>query len=221
MTDAGFLKPRLRLENAAVARGGRVLLAGLTAKFDAGSVTHLSGANGIGKSTLLRAAAGMTPFSAGRCQLQLGDKALEAADMIHLLDDRTAFKPADTLEAAIRFLLSVTSIMPVTDSAFYAAADRFDISYELTLPVRFLSSGQRRRGQLLYMWLAGKPVWLLDEPFSALDTGGQETARQAIADHSDRGGIVLIAHHGVVSGADIVDLSTYQPTPDEGDSALW
>ena len=173
----------LRIDNVAILRGNHLVLRGFSLDVQSGAIIWLRGANGSGKSTLLRALCGLLPLSGGT---------IDRVGRIAMTDDAIGLDTDQTLEQALRFW----SRMDGTNAAAAEAAlEALDLVPLAELPVRLLSAGQRRRGSLARMIASGAPIWLLDEPYNALDEANVVRLDTAIAAHSAQGGIALIASH--------------------------
>jgi len=181
----------LQLEGVACTRGERVLFKGLDVCVAAGGIVWLRGANGRGKTTLLRTLAGLSAPAAGRI-LRTGVVAdwplLYLAHANGMKDDLTAFE-------SLRFLLRLGGHELPRDR-IDAALDRFGMADRRDAPVRTLSQGQRRRVALARLAATEAPaLWLLDEPYDALDADGTATLDTVLAAHAKRGGIVVLTSH--------------------------
>ncbi len=173
------MSPLLRLENVACLRGHRLLFEGLELALEAGGAAVVTGANGAGKSSLLRIAAGLLRPSAGR---------VERARLA-LADERTALDERQTLGAALGFWAR-------TDGAGADEGLRaMGLSGLERVPVRMLSTGQRKRAVLARVISGRAPLWLLDEPANGLDEEGRELLARAMAAHRAEGGAILAATH--------------------------
>jgi heme exporter protein A len=175
VTDA-----RVVLEEVACVRGGRLLFEGLSLTLPAGGAALLTGPNGAGKSSLLRLVAGLLRPAAGR---------VTCRGAVGLQDERHALDPELTLARALGFWAALDG----GDARAGIAAMRLDELKEV--PVRLLSTGQRRRGALARVIASRAAVWLLDEPANGLDADAASALDAALAAHRRRGGIVLAASH--------------------------
>jgi heme exporter protein A len=171
----------LAVEGAALVRGGRLLFEGLDFALGAGEAVHVTGANGSGKSSLIRMVAGLLKPSAGR---------VKRSD-IALADEGLALDR----ELALRRALAFWNASGV-DEALAA----FDLERLADVPVRLLSTGQARRARLARVLASGAPLWLLDEPLSGLDATGVTLLSQAMATHRATGGAILAASHVPLHG---------------------
>jgi heme exporter protein A len=175
---------RLAFEHVACLRGGRLLFEGLSFALDAGEAALVIGPNGIGKSSLLRIAAGLLPPAAGRV-VRDGGLAL-AAEAAALDAERLP------LAKALYFWARLDG-RDAADVARALAAVGLGAIDEV--PVPMLSTGQRRRATLARVIASNAPIWLLDEPASGLDTASLDALAAAMAAHRANGGIVLAASH--------------------------
>jgi heme exporter protein A len=169
---------RLVAEDLACRRGDRLLLRGVRFALEPGEALHLAGPNGIGKSSLLRILAGlMRPFA--------GHVAVQGA--VALSDERLPLDGHRPLGAALAFWQRL-------DGAPEARAD-FGLEDLAEVPVRYLSTGQRKRAALACLATSGAGIWLLDEPLNGLDLHWASVAQAAIEAHRAAGGIAVVASH--------------------------
>ncbi len=183
-------------------RGDHRLFEELDLALAPGSVTWLRGRNGCGKTSLLRLLAGLATPTAGA--LQFAGIALRGAPPawrrgLVYIAHHSALKDDLTAAEALRFLVELQGQRTAAE-ALDAALDRLGVGVCRDAPVRTLSQGQRRRVALARLALAlDAPLWLLDEPFDALDAGGIEALNALLALHAARGGATLLTSHQPLS----------------------
>jgi heme exporter protein A len=153
-----------------------------------GQCVELRGANGAGKSSLLRLIAGLVPKAAGTLQFEGHD---DFATRLHTIAHQDAMKPAMTVSENLRFW---AGLLGGTTIAHALAAFKLEALADET--VQLLSAGQRRRLALSRLFLAQRPLWLLDEPMTALDAATQEQLRAHMKAHLKDGGLIVVATHG-------------------------
>lgn len=187
-------------------RGGRLVLAEVSFRLEPGQVLQVTGRNGTGKSTLLRALAGFLPLHAGRIRLErpgAPDEGTPVSELTHYVGHADGLKAAltarDNLDAAAA--LAGDPALPPE-----AALDRLGLAHVIDLPVAYLSAGQRRRVALARLLAAARPLWLLDEPATALDQGSQAMLAALMAEHRAAGGLIVAATHAPLGLADLRDL---------------
>jgi heme exporter protein A len=173
----------LTLTGLACRRGGRLLFDDLDLALAAGDAALITGANGAGKSSFLRIIAGLLPPTAG---------VVSAQGTIGWLGEAAALDARLTLGTALGFWARVDGR---DDSAVAIALDRIGIGALAEVPVRMLSTGQRRRAAIARVLASGADLWLLDEPGSGLDDAALAALGETIAAHRAQGGIVLAATH--------------------------
>jgi heme exporter protein A len=183
---------RLELRGLGVRRGGRRLFSGLSLSLAAGEACALTGANGAGKTSLLRAVAGLVGLEAGEIAFGKLDATEARGAGLHLIGHQDGLKPARTTREELDFW-SVWS--GGTAASAEAAAKALDLTTLLDLEVRRLSAGQRRRLALARLLAAPRPLWLLDEPLSPLDAGWRSRFGTMMQAHLAGGGLILAAVH--------------------------
>jgi heme exporter protein A len=170
----------LDLRGVACIRGGRLLFEGLDLILEPGGAALVAGPNGAGKSSLIRIAAGLLAVAAGK---------VERGGPAALADEGLALDPKLGLARALRFWSGLDGSEP--DQALAAMG----LTAIAEVPVRMLSTGQRKRAVLARTLASGAPLWLLDEPANGLDGDGQARLEAAMAAHRDGGGAILAASH--------------------------
>jgi len=183
---------QLLLKDAAVRRGGRLLFEGVSLDLAAGEACALTGANGSGKTSLLRAVAGLVRLEAGEIGFGGADPAEARGEGLHLVGHADGLKAARTAREELTFWSRWTG---GATAAIQEAAEALDLVPLLDLEVRRLSAGQRRRLALARMLAAPRPLWLLDEPLSPLDARWREGFGALMKRHLDGGGLILAAVH--------------------------
>ena len=191
-------------------RGGRMLFRSLSFSLRGGELLRVAGANGSGKTSLLRILCGLLPPSAGEVRWNSkGISALREDYSRELVYIGHAQAVKEDLSAAENLSIACAIAgTPVDDEAVAAALARFDMR-ESQL-VRRLSQGQRRRASLARLALsAARPLWLLDEPFSALDAEGVSVLNRLIGEHANRGGAIVFTTHQDpgISATRVIELS--------------
>jgi heme exporter protein A len=172
----------LRFKDVACARGGRLLFEGVSFSLKAGDAGLVTGPNGTGKSSLLRVAAGLLDTSQGSVTRQGG---------IALADENLALDRELPLGDALAFWARLDGSM----TGLGTALETFGITHLAPVPVRMLSTGQRKRAVLARVAASGAAIWLLDEPTNGLDAEAVGRLERACKAHQAGGGIVLAATH--------------------------
>ena len=175
----------LAFRDVACVRGGRALFTGLTFGIGAGEALVVTGPNGTGKSSLLRLAAGLLAPAAGT---------VTRFAHLALMAEHAALDRERTLGQALGFWAALDRTAHGAHEVA-AALDAVALAHLAAVPVRLLSTGQRRRAALARVLVSAAPVWLLDEPANGLDFAAVERLEALIAAHRDAGGCVLVATH--------------------------
>ena len=173
-------------------RGGREVFAGLDFEASPGEALAVTGANGTGKTSLLRLIAGLLPMAGGSIVLEEGESELTLAEQAHYLGHRDALKPALTVSENLSFWGDFLG-----GAAFDARESLAGVGLDhaAQLPAAYLSAGQRRRLSIARLLAVRRPVWLLDEPTNALDVAGQSMFVTLMGDHLAHGGLIIAATH--------------------------
>lgn len=173
-------------------RGGREIFAGLDFALAAGTALAITGANGAGKSSLLRIIAGLLPISGGTVALEGGDTELTLAEQAHYLGHRDPIKGALTARENLAFW---QDYLGGDGEDLVSSLQAAGLGHVADLPAAYLSAGQRRRLSMARLLAVKRPLWLLDEPTSALDTAGQAIFATIMTAHLATGGLIAAATH--------------------------
>lgn len=192
--DIGRVSALLAFDGVAGARRGETLFADLSFALSAGQALLVTGPNGAGKSTLIRIAAGLLRASAGT---------VARAGRVALLAEVAALDGERTVAQALGFWARLDG---GADRVAGALAD-LALSPLLDVPVRMLSTGQRRRAQMARVLASGADVWLLDEPANGLDAAALDRLEALIARHRAGGGVAVVATHLPVALPDAATLA--------------
>ncbi|MDP5053374.1 MAG: cytochrome c biogenesis heme-transporting ATPase CcmA [Congregibacter sp.] len=187
-----------------IERGGRQLFSTLSLRLDAGEIVHLRGANGAGKTTLLRMLAGLSRYGF--------EGVVHRRSPCLFLGHQSAVKgllsPRENLRwhpSGERFPDDQTMQTALAQVGLYGYED---------VPASQLSAGQQRRIDLARLYLSRRPLWLLDEPFTAIDAPGVLRLQQRFVEHAAQGGAVLLSSHQALDPAvhaRLFDLSAGAP----------
>jgi heme exporter protein A len=201
---------QLVARDIACIRGGRFLFSGLGFSLSPGKGVLLSGPNGIGKSSLLRILAGLLPAAAGSVALPTD------TGRIAYLGHDDGLKPLATVAESLVFWAAVNG--PIEPTALRQgieeAMETFALGTLAALPCRYLSAGQRRRVALGRIVATAAPLWLMDEPTTALDAAGAHAFEHALARHLAVGGMAVVATHApiAVDGMDTLEIARFTGT---------
>ena len=185
---------RLSAWDLTIERGGRRVFAGLSFAADQGVGLIVTGPNGAGKSTLLRALCGFLPLEAGGFALEGGDAERTVGEQAHYLGHADGVKGALTAGENLAFAAAMLGGQSSRD-AQAAALARVGLAHVIDFPARLLSAGQRRRVALARLLIADRPLWLLDEPATALDAAAQVALATMMRERLRGGGIIVAATH--------------------------
>lgn len=186
----------MRLEGSGLScvRGGREVFAELAFSVGGGEALQVTGRNGTGKSSLLRMIAGLVRIAAGRLALEAGDPERTVAEQAHYLGHQDALKPSLTVAENLGFWARYLGGKAAPEAALAAVG----LGSLADLPAAYLSAGQRRRLSIARLAAVTRPVWLLDEPSSALDREAQDMLAGLMRRHLAGGGLIVAAVHGPI-----------------------
>ncbi|MBT8077563.1 MAG: cytochrome c biogenesis heme-transporting ATPase CcmA [Gammaproteobacteria bacterium] len=185
----------LTAEGLYLVRGDRCLVRDLSFELASGELLLIEGANGSGKTSLLRALAGLMPLEEGRVSWEgrpVAEDPQNYRSSLVWMAHRVGFKKDLDLLANLRF---EASLRPMADVEQAAIIERLGLTSRCRLPFRVLSAGQQRRVALARMLLSDCPLWIMDEPFTNLDVDGRALVREVVSAHLAGGGLCLMASH--------------------------
>ena len=175
------MQAQLTATDIACRRGERLLFRGLSLSCGPGDALHVTGANGVGKSSLLRILAGLLRPFAGE---------ISSSGAMGLVDERLALEPHQPLGRALAFWERIDGCRDPG-----RALEVLQLEPLLDVPVRYLSTGQKKRAALARLLNRNCPIWLLDEPLNGLDLQAQKSVEALVALHCGGGGIAVVASH--------------------------
>ena len=187
----------LEAHDLAARRGTARLFAGLGFAVAAGDALVVTGANGRGKTTLLRMLAGLSAPEAGEIRLdgaRVGAFAPALRAAVTFAGHALALKDEMSARENLASLVTLCGAQ-VDDAELDTALDRVALGERKRLPSRLLSQGQRRRVGLARLALSRRRVWILDEPVTALDASGAALLGELVAAHLARGGLAVASTH--------------------------
>ena len=192
---------RLSATDLACRRGERLLFRGLSFALQAGEAAQVIGPNGTGKSSLLRILAGLLKPFAG---------IVERSGGLALLDERLALDGDLPLGRALGFWAEIDRVGFLARESL---ADALGLGGLLDVPVRYLSTGQRKRAAIMQSNARAAPIWLLDEPLNGLDAEAAAAFQRQVANYLRAGGIAVIASHQPfeVPGLRRLELADFAP----------
>ena len=191
----------LEIVNLACSRGDRHLFTGLNFSLDTGSLLYVQGRNGSGKTTLLRTICGLFLQDEGDIRWN--------GENVHTLDEEYAKEVVylghlNGIKSDLTGLenLRVSTVLDgdhVSEEQIWDALKRMGLAGFEDLPTKMLSQGQKRRVALARLLLNDSKLWILDEPFTALDVAAVDLLQSVIAEHVDNGGMVILTTHQEVA----------------------
>lgn len=219
---------QLSLLNLGCERDERVLFSALSAEFKAGDIVQIVGANGAGKTTLLRCICGLTSNYQGEVlwrdknNRECRNRAYDFTSSILYLGHAPGLNSSLTAMENLSWFFGLcgfqddsdTSPSTVTKETLKTALAQTGMSGYEDLTCRMLSAGQQRRVSLARIYCSKAPLWVLDEPFTAIDKAGIAALEQRFEQHQERGGIILLTSHQSVNikNLQVLDLGDYVET---------
>lgn len=185
-------------------RGEHCLFRDLSFALDPGGLLLLEGANGSGKSSLMRVVAGLLSVESGEVEwngVSIRKQRQEFHSSLAWMGHRPGFKGDLSLRENLRF---ESALRPQGRQDLDSVFEALTLTTVSRIPLRQLSAGQQRRVALARLVLADVPLWLLDEPFTNLDAAGREQVLSLVQKHLENGGMcVMAAHHEVQIAANV------------------
>ena len=186
----------LEVVNLACARGDRTLFENLSFSVQPGELLYVQGANGCGKTTLLRTVCGLTQPAEGEVRWQgtaIRQLAEEYRNLLCYVGHANGIQGDLSAAENLRFGTCVGGADSHTRIA--SALQSVGLSRAARLPAKFLSQGQKRRLALARLLVSARPIWILDEPLTALDVDFGATMNERLVAHVTAGGMVIITSH--------------------------
>ncbi|WP_416899383.1 MAG: heme ABC exporter ATP-binding protein CcmA [Minwuia sp.] len=208
--------PVLEGEGLAAMRGERLIFADVDFRAGPGELLTLTGRNGAGKSTLMRMIAGLVRPFAGevrwRGERTLSDRDAFSAEFVYS-GHQDGLKTALTAAGNLDLWAGLTG---AGRDRVAPALERFGIADLADLPVGYMSAGQRRRVALGRLLLGGQPLWLLDEPLTAIDRATVDVLGGVMREHLDAGGLIVAATHAPLPGVEgqVLEITPPELQPD-------
>lgn len=187
----------LQARQLEASRADRVLFRGLDFELRGGQLLQVAGRNGVGKTTLLNMVAGITRPARGEVCWQGLPVAAQRDEFLRQLSfvgHLGGLKGALTALENLEFLCRLRGLA-IDSVAIVAALERVGLRGYEEVPVARLSAGQKRRVALARLFVEGSPLWILDEPFTAIDRAGVLQLESWLAEHVRSGGMVLLTTH--------------------------
>ncbi|MCI5763622.1 cytochrome c biogenesis heme-transporting ATPase CcmA [Actinobacillus porcinus] len=188
---------QLDIEQLACQRGDKILFTDLNLTFKSGDFVQIEGHNGIGKTSLLRILAGLALPLSGKVRwnsCEIGADREGYYDNLLYLGHQSGVKPELTAWENLHFYQQVSSSKQ-GDDILWQALEMVGLLGREDLPASQLSAGQQKRIALARLWLSTAPLWILDEPFNAIDKSGVGVLTRHFEQHAEQGGIVILTSH--------------------------
>ncbi|MBU3594023.1 cytochrome c biogenesis heme-transporting ATPase CcmA [Polynucleobacter sp. 71A-WALBACH] len=200
----------LEARGIACVRGERELFSGLNFQISKGQCLHIRGENGVGKTSLLRLLTGLASPESGEIlwnSRSIKKEASEYRSKLLFLGHRDALKEDLSALENLRMYAAIDGIT-LSEQDTFSSLWRFGLKGREDLPVNCLSAGQKKRVLMARMLTRRAQVWILDEPFNALDTHAVQELQALIAEHLEDDGLVVLTSHQplAISGLRVLDL---------------
>jgi heme exporter protein A len=197
LKDRGLSEPLLKVSQLYCERDDRVLFSHLDFALSAGEIVQIEGQNGSGKTTLLRILCGLSRNYEGEI-LWRGEPVQDVREQfcreMLYFGHQAGVKAELTPEENLRWYAALQPSIAAAD--IQAALERVGLRGYEDVPCHSLSAGQNRRVSLARLYLSRAPLWILDEPFTAIDKQGVAAKEKLLLEHARRGGsVILTTHH--------------------------
>lgn len=191
------MQNQLQVEQLACRRGDKILFRDLTLAWQSGDFIQIEGHNGIGKTSLLRIVAGLAQPLAGKVRWNFEEISKcreEYYYQLLYLGHQAGVKPELTAWENLRFYQKIGQCRQ-GDDVLWEVLDTVGLFGREDIAAAQLSAGQQKRIALARLWLSNAPLWILDEPFNAIDKNGVKVLTNLFERHAEQGGIVILTSH--------------------------
>ena len=191
---------QLELKNISIQRGDKLLISGLNERWNSGSFIQIAGHNGIGKTSLLRILAGLAVPENGVVlwnQESITKQRENYYQDLLYLGHQPGIKPELSAWENLHFYQKTTHCERDEDK-LWDVLETVGLLGREDLSASQLSAGQQKRIALARLWLSKAPLWILDEPFNAIDKKGVENLTRLFESHTEKGGIVILTSHQTI-----------------------
>ena len=182
----------LKIENLTCIRGGREVFKDISFEISSGQALQITGLNGSGKTSLLRIIAGLIRFPSGQISYTDCNGEANLSKFCHYFGHSDSIKPALSVSENLNFWRSIMGNQIETISN---SLETLGLSHLEKISASYLSTGQKKRLSLARLLVNKRPIWLLDEPTTSLDSNAMNTLTTIMTDHVNSGGILLVTTH--------------------------
>jgi len=183
----------ISFSDVAYSRGNRTLFSGLNFSIRSGEVLWVQGANGIGKTSILRLAARLARPNQGKINWQRNQKPESPNVLVAFQGHIDSFEPSFSPLESIEFWQDIYA----DDQDASSILEAVDLADQSFVKIRNLSAGQKRRLAFARLLVSQRPIWLLDEPKASIDSAGNDLIDHLIKTHVEKNGIAIIATHNL------------------------